>query len=81
MILFSQKRGYLNLSLPDIHWDQLNVLRYCRIKVTASSIFKTKKSIRLKSCTRCLILKRPLVWILNFHDLVLHHLEGSSPGQ
>ena len=45
MILFSQKRGYLNLSLPDIHWDQLNVLRYCRIKVTASSTFKTKKSM------------------------------------
>ena len=42
MILFSQERGYLNLSLPDMHWDQLNVLRYCRIKVTRSSTFKKR---------------------------------------
>ena len=42
-----------------MHWDQLNVLRYCRIEVTGSSIFKNKKSIRLKMCMRCLIFKRP----------------------
>ena len=81
MILFSRERGYFNISLPDMHWDQLNVLRYCRIEVTGSSVFKTKRSIRLKTCRRCLIFKRPLVWILNLHDLVLDHLEASAPGQ
>ena len=28
MILFFRGRGYLNLSSPEVHWDQLNVSRY-----------------------------------------------------
>ena len=45
MSLLSRGRRYLNLSSPDVHWDQLNVLIYCSIKVTGRSIFKTESSI------------------------------------
>ena len=50
MTLFSRGRRYLNLSSPNVHWDQLNVLKHCCVKVTGSSIQKTENSIRLKKC-------------------------------
>ena len=43
MILFSQERGYLNLSLPDIHWDQLNVLRYLQDQSYCKLYFQNQK--------------------------------------
>lgn len=42
-ISFSQERGYLTLSAPNMHWDQLN-------KVKGSSIFETKNAFRLEMC-------------------------------
>ena len=43
--LLSQGRGYLNLSSPDVHWNQLNVLRYGGIKVTVlEALFSKPKT-------------------------------------
>ena len=32
LFLFSLGRGYFSLSSPDVHWDQLNVLRSCTLR-------------------------------------------------
>ena len=51
LFLFSLGRGYFSLSSPDVHWDQLIVLRSCTLRYQSKRklTFKTENSTRLKT--------------------------------